>query len=1736
MVSAELLQGGSLVDSSSITISPRSGKFFTATYTRNSRRIVELTRDDSGGGNDAASSSESNSIVDSVGSAVQTSQAAAVTTSTTPVFQPPQSKSIAILESLYNIPTPAQAAKSISELFADSNESSDDEDHVAHKEDDQTMRLVRAFAGGSKKKESNLEDDVVKAAASASKNRQPIKEPVVVVATTTPSKAKPSPKTKNIKHHHLLGKNQDMDFNDLKLADEVVSLSSYDDDEEDDQYNVDEDHDVVPRASLIGNHKHKGMLHAHDDGGVEAAMRFDRKAQEQDSSDDDSDDDVVHRQHPKRNPRGLLAVRTRRGSDDSGSGEESNSSDSLGADDERVENLFDESLDQIRQQEIHQKTQAAQNQAAEAKLFPIDVLKEVPFFAQFSQAHQKQLFAELEEENYNDGDIIVRQGDVGDKFYVIIEGEAVVSKTLDNGEQVDLTHIYQSDFFGELVLIYGGQRVATVTSYGKTKTMSLSRKSFEKYDDIRFFLILQKVPLLANVPKDVQLEIVKKLKPRKYNKDDYVIRQGERGDAFFMITKGSAFVIEDEDKIITRLYEGHSFGEMALLSDESRVASVKAAAELNVMYLSVEDFKQLLGADDFSKLLEQESKKIRELRDRRQWKRVNSVSVNRTVPGMNALGLSIGIEPAVLNATSAMNNAILSPVAGSKSPVSATLTVIGGNNGGGTPGTPLVEGNKRLRGLSSTTNRPAGLQQKLKTGKTSGGAKIINGYVLLDQIGKGTFGVVRLCEKVDTKEKFAIKIIDKSLFKTKIKSKHQTSLEDMRREAAIMKRLNHDNVVNLIDVIDDPKAEQLYLVQEYCQMGAIMENLEGNTPLSEPTARKYFRDLLCGIDYLHRHGIVHRDIKPMNLLVTSDHIVKIGDFGAARVLQGTQAVGIAGTPAFMAPELLSQDQSKYNGPAVDLWSCGATLFMLVTGVPPWMADDEPTLAKRVQNDELVFFGEWARKLSPHLRNLISRLLVKDPAQRMTLTQTMEHEWVTEEGADSLPRYMDLQPLLVRVNSSLSPSNDETKTAISMIEVSGSETPSTPLVRKKPAGSGGPAAAASSLPSILPSPRSMGGASSSTVSMNDSSVTMTSPRQKTSFLGNHSNVGIAMLKKSGVTSNSSLELGDSVLDVGEDDDESDHEDVSSVRLSSRPHAESVDYTQYDVGKKRDENLTALKDKRQSQAGFFAKQKKKMSVVQAFTRRVQSKERIRTGSKDELYSEAGTSDSPTGFDRHRVGASSSGAKSQEQSSISKDHMDVEEDEDEVSLSAMLSDRNMFRAVQQEKQTRLDVALCPVVPWVATVKAKRGHPASHCNVKYGYGESQGQRASMEDFVAIVPKLKNPDTFFAAIFDGHGGDMVAKELKSRLHRVLIGQPEFSVGALQPAAVPTYGLARASIAGVLGGGGGGSSNLSGHSREASLSNHGSGTIFNSAALQGFGSTSSMSSITAGALTSSPSASFTMGGSTAAAAAAAAVGSFPDVVFDSMGLPTAIRHACLALDRAMLHYAATELLDMESKVARGDQQKSLFRTKGGGNKSDAGDVFRKAGSTCVMALVRGAGGVKAKMQSVLTVGWVGDSRAVLCRGGKAIEVSKDHKAERDDEKARIRAAGGTVDRQGRLYGDLAVSRAFGDLQHKGRELKAIVSNGPFCKPGEEDFGSEGTLIALPDVLQIPLTSQDEFVILASDGLWDVLTSEQAVNFVRFHLQRHGDVRKAAVELVDKALDLHSLDNVSAVVIAFTAKW
>ncbi|XP_031570435.1 calcium/calmodulin-dependent protein kinase kinase 1-like isoform X2 [Actinia tenebrosa] len=282
----------------------------------------------------------------------------------------------------------------------------------------------------------------------------------------------------------------------------------------------------------------------------------------------------------------------------------------------------------------------------------------------------------------------------------------------------------------------------------------------------------------------------------------------------------------------------------------------------------------------------------------------------------------------------------------------------------------------------------------------------LNQYKLMDEIGKGSYGVVRLCYSDFDQSNYAMKIISKKriirkagLRKPGDRGKNP-GLENLQREIAILKKVDHPNVVRLYEVLDDPAEDNLYLVFELVDKGEVME--VPGPKLSQEVARNHFRDLLLGIEYLHYHKIVHRDIKPSNLLLGDNGRIKIADFGVSDVFEGDDAFlsKTAGSPAFMAPESLQTSRDKYSGKAVDVWAMGITLFCFVYGKCPFEDGNRMALYEKIRIQQLEFPEEPV--INPKLEDLLLRLLIKDPKERITVPEIKIHPWVTRGGRDHLP--------------------------------------------------------------------------------------------------------------------------------------------------------------------------------------------------------------------------------------------------------------------------------------------------------------------------------------------------------------------------------------------------------------------------------------------------------------------------------------------------------------------------------------------------------------------------------------------------------------------------------------------------------------------------------------------------------------------------------------------------------------
>uniref|UniRef100_A0A8C4W325 Calcium/calmodulin dependent protein kinase kinase 1 n=1 Tax=Gopherus evgoodei TaxID=1825980 RepID=A0A8C4W325_9SAUR len=173
-------------------------------------------------------------------------------------------------------------------------------------------------------------------------------------------------------------------------------------------------------------------------------------------------------------------------------------------------------------------------------------------------------------------------------------------------------------------------------------------------------------------------------------------------------------------------------------------------------------------------------------------------------------------------------------------------------------------------------------------------------------------------------------------------------------------------------------------------------------PFTEEQARLYFKDIVLGIEYLHYQKIIHRDIKPSNLLLGDDGHVKIADFGVSNQFEGNDAQlsSTAGTPAFMAPEAISDSGKSFSGKALDVWAMGITLYCFVYGKCPFIDEYILSLHNKIKNKAVEFPEE--PQISEELKEVIVRMLDKNPETRITVPEIKLHPWLTKFGEDPLP--------------------------------------------------------------------------------------------------------------------------------------------------------------------------------------------------------------------------------------------------------------------------------------------------------------------------------------------------------------------------------------------------------------------------------------------------------------------------------------------------------------------------------------------------------------------------------------------------------------------------------------------------------------------------------------------------------------------------------------------------------------
>ncbi|KAF8386797.1 aak-2 [Pristionchus pacificus] len=264
----------------------------------------------------------------------------------------------------------------------------------------------------------------------------------------------------------------------------------------------------------------------------------------------------------------------------------------------------------------------------------------------------------------------------------------------------------------------------------------------------------------------------------------------------------------------------------------------------------------------------------------------------------------------------------------------------------------------------------------------------IGHYILKDTLGVGTFGKVKVGIHEATGYKVAVKILNRQ----KIKSLDVVG--KIRREIQNLSLFRHPHIIRLYQVISTPT--DIFMIMEYVSGGELFDYIVKHGRLKTPEARRFFQQIISGVDYCHRHMVVHRDLKPENLLLDERNNVKIADFGLSNIMtDGDFLRTSCGSPNYAAPEVISG--KLYAGPEVDVWSCGVILYALLCGTLPFDDEHVPTLFRKIKSG-IFPIPDY---LDKSLVNLMLHMLQVDPMKRATIKDVINHEWFQKD----LPVYL-----------------------------------------------------------------------------------------------------------------------------------------------------------------------------------------------------------------------------------------------------------------------------------------------------------------------------------------------------------------------------------------------------------------------------------------------------------------------------------------------------------------------------------------------------------------------------------------------------------------------------------------------------------------------------------------------------------------------------------------------------------
>jgi calcium-dependent protein kinase len=268
---------------------------------------------------------------------------------------------------------------------------------------------------------------------------------------------------------------------------------------------------------------------------------------------------------------------------------------------------------------------------------------------------------------------------------------------------------------------------------------------------------------------------------------------------------------------------------------------------------------------------------------------------------------------------------------------------------------------------------------------------ITDDYKIIQKLGDGGYGTVKLVTHKVSNSKRAVKIININ---------QGIDISKMLDEVNILKSLDHPNIIKVYEVIQDSRA--LNIVMEYCSGGELFDKIKSTNGFSENIAAGYMLDIVSAIKYCHEVHIVHRDLKPENILLESikpEARLKIIDFGTSQHFKPKEKMKkFIGTSYYIAPEVIDKNYDE----KCDIWSLGVILYIMLCGLPPFYSRNDFELYEKIRKTPVSFAGKVWKNVSEEAKTLIEKMLKKNPIERISIAEVYLDPWIQNRAHNRVP--------------------------------------------------------------------------------------------------------------------------------------------------------------------------------------------------------------------------------------------------------------------------------------------------------------------------------------------------------------------------------------------------------------------------------------------------------------------------------------------------------------------------------------------------------------------------------------------------------------------------------------------------------------------------------------------------------------------------------------------------------------